>query len=130
MILTKQNCNIITKDSITITVKNDCIPKPLIESEIPNVFTPNGDGINDVWQFTLPKGSTLSGVEVYNRWGINLTPALSEGEGVVPSPRVLRWDGRTTSGEACSDGVYYYTLTYKLVNGDVITKKGFISLIR
>ena len=39
------------------------------------------------------------------------------------------WDGRTTSGGACSDGIYY-TLTYKLVNNDVVTKKGFIILTR
>ena len=36
------------------------------------------------------------------------------------------WDGRTTSGQVCSDGVYYYALTYKLVNNDVVTKKDLL----
>ena len=67
---------------------------------------------------------------IYNRWGLSLTPALSEGEGVVPSQRVVRWDGHTTTGEACSEGVYFYTLSYKLAKGDVVNKKGFITLMR
>ena len=100
------------------------------EPTIPNVFTPNGDNINDVWEFKLPTNCTLSGVEVYNRWGISLTPALSEGEGAVPSPRVLRWDGRTTSGIECSSGIYFYVLEYKDAKGDKQKKNGYISLIR
>ena len=116
------NCAI-TWDTVNVTVIQDCASiQPT--KDIPNVFTPNGDGVNDVWQFTLPKGSTLSGVEVYNRWGISIKNLE------LNTNNYLLWDGRTTSGEACSDGVYYYTLTYKLVNGDVVTKKGFITLIR
>ena len=122
--LTKQRCNLTTTDTVRVTVK-DCNPI----SEIPNVFTPNGDGINDTFNFNIVGASDVS-FTIYNRWGLSLTPALSEGEGVVPSQRVVRWDGHTTSGEACSEGVYFYTLSYKLANGDVITKKGFITLMR
>jgi gliding motility-associated-like protein len=121
--LTKQNCNIITKDSITITVKNDCIPKPIVEGEIPNVFTPNGDGINDTFNFSIAGVSDVSFM-IYNRWGNIIKNST------LNTNNYFSWDGRTTSGEACSDGVYYYTLTYKLVNGDTETKKGFITLIR
>ena len=126
--LTKTQCKAVTTASITVTVKTDCTPKVIV-SEIPNVFTPNGDGINDTFNFSIVGASDVS-FTIYNRWGLSLTPALSEGEGVVTSQRVVRWDGHTTSGEACSEGVYFYTLNYKLANGDVITKKGFITLMR
>ena len=122
------NCQI-TFDTVNITVLNDCSSLLPIKT-IPNVFTPNADGINDVWEFSLGLGNTLTSLSVYNRWGNSLTPALSEGEGVVPSQRVVRWDGRTTSGMECSEGVYFYALEYKDSKGDVIKKNGYVSLIR
>jgi gliding motility-associated-like protein len=123
--LTKTQCKAITTASITVTVKTDCNPPLVTEAlEVPNVFTPNADGINDAWEFNLGKGCTLSGVEVYDRWGL-LIKNLE-----LNTNNYVLWDGRTTSGIACSEGVYYYTLTYKLVNGDTETKKGFITLIR
>ena len=126
--LTKTQCKAITTASITVTVKTDCTPKVTV-SEIPNVFTPNGDGINDTFNFSIVGASDVS-FSVYNRWGLSLTPALSEGEGAVPSQRVVRWDGHTTSGEACSEGVYFYTLQYTNANGDAIKKNGYVTLMR
>ena len=116
--LTKQRCNITTTDTVRVTVK-DCNPT----IEIPNVFTPNGDGVNDTFNFSVVGASDVS-FNVYNRWG-NLIKNLE-----LKTNNYILWDGRTTSGIACSDGVYFYTLTYKLVNGDTQTKKGFITLIR
>ena len=98
--------------------------KPVVISEIPNVFTPNGDGINDTFNFSIVGASDVS-FNMYNRWG-NLIQSVTSRASVT---NVL-WDGRTTSGEACSEGIYFYTLSYKLTNGDVVNKKGFITLIR
>ena len=92
--------------------------------EVPNVVTPNGDGVNDVWEFKLPTNCTLSGVEVYNRWGIEI---LNE---KLETKNVITWSGRTTSGIECSEGVYFYTLQYTDTNGDMIKKNGYISLLR
>ena len=99
------------------------------------MFTPNGDGVNDVFEFSLPKNGTLSGAEVksftvYNRWGISLTPALSKGEGAISTTQTIIWDGRTTSGIECSAGVYFYVLEYTNANGDLKNKNGYISLIK
>ena len=120
--LTKTQCKAITTASITITVKTDCTPKVIL-SEIPNVFTPNGDGINDTFNFSIV-GATNVSFNIYNRWG-NLIQTTT-----LLQPTTILWDGHTTSGEVCSEGVYFYTLNYKLVSGDVITKKGFISLLK
>jgi len=92
---------------------------------IPNVFTPNDDVANDVWQFVLPNGCTLSSVDVYNRWG-NLIHSVAS----RASATVVRWDGRTTSGEQCTEGVYFYTLIFNDANGDEHKRFGYISLIR
>ena len=127
--LTKTQCKAITTASITVTIKTDCTPKVIL-SEIPNVFTPNGDGVNDTFNFSIVGASDVS-FTIYNRWGLSLTPALSEGEGVVPPPqRVISWDGHTTSGVECSEGVYFYTLEYKDAKGDAQKKNGYMSLFR
>jgi gliding motility-associated-like protein len=117
--LTKQNCNIITKDSVTITVKIDCNPKSV---EIPNVFTPNADGINDVFTFKI--NGTLRDFSVYNRWGVEILNDKLE------MKNVAQWNGRTTSGNECSEGVYFYTLEFIDANGDAQKKNGYVSLIR
>jgi gliding motility-associated-like protein len=116
--LTKQRCNITTTDTVRVTVK-DCNPS----IEIPNVFTPNGDGINDTFNFSIVGASDVS-FTIFNRWGLEIQTTT------LKQPTTFIWDGRITSGIECSDGVYFYSLSYKLVNGDLINKKGFITLMR
>lgn len=98
-----------TFESTVIIPETDC---PL--SEIPNVFTPNGDNVNDVFEF---KG--LSGdfhFSIVNRWG----EVVFE----TKEPNVF-WDGTNLKGQPVSEGVYFY----QLVKGDQ-TKHGFIQLDR
>ena len=87
----------------------------------PNVFTPNGDGENDLFYF--PNTGVISmKVQIYNRWGqlIFKSDQLNQG-----------WDGRTTAGVSCSDGTYYYIVSYKEKSeSDWETSTGYISLLR
>ncbi|MBC7696097.1 MAG: gliding motility-associated C-terminal domain-containing protein [Burkholderiales bacterium] len=122
-IIQQDVCSILSYDTIQVTVKDmDC--NPIVNTEIPNAFSPNGDGINDVWNISLGSGSALNGFEVYNRWG-NLIAMASRA-----SVTQINWDGRTTSGELCSDGIYFYVLKYTDANGTEQQLKGFISLFR
>jgi gliding motility-associated-like protein len=114
------NCAI-TWDTVNITVIQDC-SLLLTTKEIPNVFTPNGDGVNDVFSFTF--SGALTNFSLYNRWGNIIQTTNNQ------SHTTILWDGRTTSGEACSEGVYFYSLEYKDSKGDVIKKNGYVSLIR
>ena len=87
-------------------------------SDAPNVFTPNEDGMNDDWIVrNLPKNSQ---VKIYDRWGVMV--------GGVESPAgiqgTFKWDGRTSSGERCVNGMYYYIITSNKAT------KGVIQLIR
>lgn len=87
-------------------------------SETANIFTPNEDGVNDDWIIrNLPKNSQI---KIYDRWGI-LVGGVEGPEGIQGT---FKWDGRTTSGERCKNGVYFYIITADK------TRKGFIQLIR
>lgn len=85
--------------------------------EYPNVFSPNDDGQNDEWNPFLLEGESI---EIFNRWGIKVFEI---------SKRNQTWDGRTTSGLECVDGVYYFAVKNKKEKNDTI-KKGFIQLVR
>jgi gliding motility-associated-like protein len=116
------NCQI-SFDTVTVTVVEDC--NDLLT--LPNVFTPNGDGTNDVFSFTLKNG-TLKTFAVYNRWG-NIIYMMDKNSS--PSGRLGgAWDGHTTAGEPCNDGVYFYVLEYTDAKGELKTKRGYVSLMR
>ena len=115
------NCAI-TWDTVNITVIQDC-SLLLPPTQIPNVFTPNGDGLNDVFAFKI--NGTLTDFSVYNRWG-NIIHQTTN----IQTQTTILWDGHTTSGEACGEGVYFYTLVYIDSKGDKIKKNGYITLIK
>lgn len=79
-----------------------------------NVFTPNGDGINDLWNFPFTGELKTKRISILNRWG-NLIL-----EGVAKD---FSWDGKTGEGKECSDGTYFYRISDSNV-------AGFIELIR
>ena len=86
----------------------------------PNIFTPNGDGINDY--FTIPSEGikTLQG-GIYDRWGLKLFDWI----GVNGN-----WDGVTLSGEPASEGTYYYILKATDYDDKTYTEKGYFMLMR
>lgn len=86
---------------------------------IPNVFTPNGDNVNEVFTFTT-NGQNYFTLKVYSRWG-NL---VYEKEGYS-----ISWDGNTNSGGNCGSGVYYYVLTSD-AKDERHNATGFIHLFR
>lgn len=84
--------------------------------EVPNVFTPNGDGVNDFY-FINSKGMEELDLTIVNRWG----------EVVFKSNDIDgKWDG-TSNGNLCSDGVYFYILKAKSKTQDY-QKDGHLTL--
>ena len=113
-------------DDVVLLECSDTIPKVIIPETpliIPNVFTPNNDGVNDVFKIEL-KNASLANFSIYDRWGL-----LIKSDDIKNHTTVL-WDGRTTSGEPCTAGVYFYTLQYTDVNGEIQKKNGYITLIK
>lgn len=86
-----------------------------IKVDLPNVITPNQDGMNDI--IDIPTDNMEVQTLVYNRWG-NLVFEHS-GNNVF-------WDG-TCHGNKCTDGVYYMVIQYE-VDGKQMMKQTFIHL--
>jgi gliding motility-associated-like protein len=86
---------------------------------IPNSFTPNDDGLNDVF---LVQGYSLSDVklEIFDRWGEKLFSS---------NDQKLGWNG-TYKGTACKSDVYVYKLSYKGLDGKRQFKTGHVSISR
>jgi len=85
---------------------------------IPNVFTPNGDGTNDEF-YIANSGLKEYSIEIFDRWGVKIF------ESTAPE---IHWDGRTTSGQLCTDGTYYFILK-AVSNLKDYSTTGFITLI-
>jgi gliding motility-associated-like protein len=93
-----------------------------IDSVIPNVFSPNEDGVNDY--FEIPDVEltycfdTDFYIKIFTRWG----------KKVFEDNKVnFKWDGKMKNGALCSDGVYFYNIESPL---PIAPKKGTISIIR
>ena len=116
--------------TFAVTYNNICPPTDTVLI-IPNAFTPNNDSVNDVFRFIVSNVKENLSFAVYNRWG-NLI-CNNNGSALVPnaySQVTILWDGRTTSGEPCIEGVYFYTLKYTNTNGEQQSRNGYLSLFR
>ena len=98
-------CNVASQNVDVISGVDCMIPKVFNNIYVPNVFSPNDDGINDV--FSVSFGSDLQVTSmhgsIYDRWG-NLVYSAE----VIP----FIWDGYFTD-ETMMAGVYVYTITVK-----------------
>jgi gliding motility-associated-like protein len=86
-----------------------------------NVFTPNGDGANDVFTFDFRSSSIAQfNCVIINRWGA----VMFEMNDITDA-----WDGTNESGSLCQDGVYFYTYTATTDNGAILQGQGNVSLV-
>ncbi len=109
-----------------VTIDIDYCQSPIIS--VPNIFSPNGDGINDTWELIVSSGelSILNyKCTIYDRWGTKVFN--TDNVGMVSDA----WDGHTTAGIFCSEGAYYYVISYMdgKTNGQK-NLKGFLELVR
>ncbi len=76
-----------------------------------------------LYRHTLSKEQSALQIQANLTEGVHFLSATDNPNGAYR-------DGCTTSGEACTEGVYYYALQYTEVKGEVQKLKGFISLFR
>lgn len=90
---------------------------------IPDAFSPNADGINDHWVFFVDKRQVqlLLEVNIFDRWGDRVHHVYRQ----PIEPDLLVWDG---GGQM--PGLYLYSATLELVNGDRIEVSGSVQLIK
>jgi len=88
------------------------------EFEIPNIFTPNGDGINDEFKVRAC-GVYDYFVQIFNRYGEEVYASRSLGQG---------WDGRI-NGKKAHSGVYFYRIVIRDLNNQVRDFQGTVTLL-
>ncbi len=101
-------------DELTIFV----VPQSLVI--IPNAFSPNGDGLNDIFHIGYSEGFTLEQLMIFNRWGELVFSTTDAQQG---------WDG-TFMGHAQPIGSYLYVLKGTAPDGTPIRKSGNITLLK
>jgi len=103
----------VTSNALAISL----IPQSQCVITVPNTFTPNGDGINDLWNVSALQAYPGCTISIYNRYGNIIYHSVN-----YPKP----WDG-THNGKKLPVGTYYYIIDLK--NG----KKplaGYVSILR
>lgn len=115
-----------TKDNVTDSISVDqtfTITVTESKLEMPNAFSPNGDGINDIYQAKQNYKSIIEfHAYIFNRWGQKLyewdSPAKGQG-----------WDG-TYRGKPVKDGVYYVLVKAKGADGTVFNIRKDVNILR
>jgi gliding motility-associated-like protein len=101
-------CGNIASDTVIYDVSSGC------ELTVPNIFTPNGDGNNDVFVVS-GKGVSSFSISIFNRWGKKVYESSDISEA---------W-----TGGGNEDGTYFYVVQGRSRNGNDLTSKGYIQLL-
>jgi len=102
-------------EQVTIEVRGD------LSIIIPTIFTPNGDGINDVFNAVIEHSESYTMI-IFNRWG----SSIFETNNVE-----IGWDGKN-NGSKVAEGTYYYIIEYSFYKQGILTSesvKGTVSLL-
>ncbi len=113
---------------LTVTDNQGCIDTASVlinafafpSLEAPNVFSPNGDNINEFFSFFNVVNVAKFECQIFNRWGniMHEMNALTD-----------EWNGRI-NGELAADGVYFYTYKASSLAGQTIEGHGFFQITR
>lgn len=98
---------------------------------IPNIFTPNGDGFNSIFQPIAGVGvKSMNYFRVYDRWGSMLHERLNvEGNELSFENPAVAWDGKF-KGREVSQGVYVYLAEIEFLDGRVLLYRGDVTLVK
>jgi gliding motility-associated-like protein len=102
--------------TMVVTVDN---PSKVI---VPNVFTPNGDGVNDKFMLNATNITKITCL-IFDRWGVKMHDVTSETGNIG-------WDGKNLAGKDVPVGTYFYIITTEGKDGAATEQKGTISLYR
>jgi gliding motility-associated-like protein len=106
------------------TISNEVVfAGPVVSmANVPNVFTPNNDGDNDVLKILSIDGSAEYSMVIFNRWGVKVFET---------DDSTVMWDGTTRNGSKAADGVYFYEVRYTdICTTEEKIKTGYVHLYR
>ena len=114
---------------VTVTSSNISNPSPVIQgigtikdNDIPNLFSPNGDGMSDIFEISGIEDFPNFKIQIFDRWGSEVHNYNNNG-----NTNPIWWDGNYKD-KPVPEGVYYYTLDFN--DGITKPKVSFIELIR
>jgi gliding motility-associated-like protein len=116
-VVTGNGCSV--SDTITVFVSNE------LSKFIPTGFTPNGDGLNDRFEFDI-LGATNLDIIIYNRWGQQVYANPAQGNGITGSNG---WDGKV-DGETVPADTYVWQMTVTYFDGTTSRQHGTINIVR
>jgi gliding motility-associated-like protein len=88
---------------------------------IPNAFSPNGDGLNDIFKILVTTNLDLENMQIFNRWG----------ELVFENKNISRgWDGNFKEMQQPLGSYVYYIQVRNIVNNNIENYTGTVTLIR
>lgn len=121
--------------TITIIDENGCVVSATILLQVsdevrvytPNIFTPNGDGVNDVFTIYADEGyvKSVQSLKIFDRWGDN----VFEGNDFPPNMESFGWSGER-KGQKVELGVHVYIAELELASGKILMIEGEITVIR
>lgn len=90
---------------------------------IPNVFTPNGDGLNEVYKIDgiYNRCNDNITVEIYNRWGIKIYES---------NDPLFEWNGKNKSGNKVPEGTYFIIIKGTYASESIVLEKRTVTLLR
>jgi len=109
-----QGCVTVTERVVTVRPPNDDI-------FVPNAFSPNGDGSNDMFRVYGLQAPQQFQLQIYSRWGIKLYESTDFSAG---------WDGNANGGSPSPEGVYVFYLKVTTSTGKPLERSGSITLLR
>jgi gliding motility-associated-like protein len=111
----------VAMDNIVIQVEQPEDAEDEINIYIPNIFSPNGDGLNDVFRPELGEGSyTLERLQIFDRWGSRVYDCKGSD---------CAWRGNVR-GSSASKGVYVFEMQFRIEDGRLLIKNGDVTLVR
>ena len=128
-VLDNNTCDAGTSNSITTVVDPSCpvVPAPPVSLiHIPNAFTPNGDGNNEIFYIRGgPQGSQIKDFSIFNRWGQKIFQRTN----FPTDDPAFGWNG-SYRGKAVIPETYIYTVTLLLADKSSQVFRGTVILIR
>lgn len=109
----------------TDTIFHEFYLEGLPDYAFSNVFTPNGDDMNEVfapYTYNIVEAS----IKVFNRWG----RSVHSFEGAITSADTWGWDGKINGGAEAAAGTYYFMIDLLGADGNRFNRHGAVTLVR
>ncbi len=116
LVTDSNNCTGTDSVRITVEIQNNCDSTALF---VPSAFSPNGDGVNDIFYVRGTTCITKFRFSIFDRWGEQVFSADNQESG---------WDG-TFRGQLMNAAVFVYYLSVDFSNGQGVSRKGTVTLL-